>query len=152
MMVLDAQGPAAFLHNLAQTNEAGAFAVTAPGSESWQVWVQQEGFTGQAFPVTYPEPLRVVLSCTRLVRVLPLGGDGNPRSFARPVFLWPGEVRPRRPEAQEGGGVLVVRLAPSTWQLVAEEERVFVPFSVPAPCEGVLVTVPLAPAGGGGPR
>lgn len=128
--------------NATSTDEAGRFEVLAPGDGPWELWVSAPGYAGTRLAVTRPESfVRVVLArdCTVLVSIT--DPRGTPVTLTRPLFLRPGEPLPRKPAASTAAGLLPVRLAPGEWQLIAEGEGVWTTFSVPAPCDGVVVPI-----------
>lgn len=126
--------------NATGTDEAGRFEVVAPGEGPWELWVSAPGYAGTRLAVTRPEPfVRVVLARECTVQVWVSDPRGTPVTLTRPLFLRPGDPLPRKPEPSTAAGLLTVRLAPGEWQLIAEGEGVWISFSVPAPCDGVVL-------------
>ncbi len=132
--------------NLAATEADGSFEVTAAGEGPWWVWAQAAGGISEKVLVASPEvPVQLFLfrECNLLVLPVDTGGAFFP--VRRLVFLGLDRVAVRIPDGTEPRGAVRVHLSPGRWRAVGEAERVQGHLEVPDPCEGLELSVVLAP-------
>lgn len=132
--------------NLAPTDPAGWFELTGPGEAPWWVWAQPGGGTSEKALVPSPEaPVQLFLFRECHLRILPLDPAGGFSPVRNLVFLGLDRVAVWLPDGTEPSGGVHERLSPGHWRAVAEAERVQGELEVPDPCEGLELSVVLAP-------
>lgn len=133
--------------NLAATGTDGGFEVTAPGAGPWWVWAQAEGVLSEKALVSSPDaPLQLFLFRECLLSVLPVDPSGSFFPVRNLAFLGLDRAAVRLPEATEPSRAVRVRLSPGRWRAVAEAEGAQGYLEVPDACEGLELSVVLAPA------